>query len=81
MKRAPTSKADKADRTAVKHSGDPTHDFVGHADAEAYDAWFRRKVLEGLADARAGKVMSNREVEEYFRQRRAATRANIRINQ
>ena len=59
MKRAPTSKADKADRTAVKHSGDPTHDFVRHADAEEYDVWFRRKVLEGLADARAGKVKSN----------------------
>ena len=40
---------------------------------DQYDAWFRRKVAEGIADARAGHVLSGEDVEAEFAERRAAT--------
>jgi predicted transcriptional regulator len=38
-----------------------------------YDSWFRQKVAEGIADARAGHVLSGEDVEAEFAERRAAT--------
>jgi predicted transcriptional regulator len=36
-----------------------------------YDAWYRRKVEEGLADLEAGHTYSNDEVKAHFAERRA----------
>jgi predicted transcriptional regulator len=42
-----------------------------------YDAWFRQKVAEGIAEARAGHLLSGEDVEAEFAERRAATRLEI----
>lgn len=44
---------------------------------DQYDTWFRRKVAEGIADARAGHVLSGEDVEAEFAERRAATLRGI----
>ncbi|MGL4959725.1 MAG: hypothetical protein ACRC67_00730 [Inquilinus sp.] len=45
--------------------------------AAQYDAWFRRKVAEGIADARAGRVLAGEAVEAEFAERRVATLRKI----
>jgi predicted transcriptional regulator len=42
-----------------------------------YDAWFHQKVAEGVADARAGHVLTGEDVEAEFTERRAATLREI----
>jgi hypothetical protein len=42
-----------------------------------YDAWFRQKVAEGIAEACAGHLLSAEDVEAEFAERRAATRLEI----
>jgi predicted transcriptional regulator len=42
-----------------------------------YDSWFRQKVAEGIADARAGHVFSGEDVEAEFAERRATTLSEI----
>ena len=45
------------------------------ADSAAYDAWFRAKVLEALADP--APLVSGEDVEAHFAKRRAALRQKI----
>ena len=74
LKAAFADAAKAADRTTSQLLRDFMRDFVNsQADAAAYDVWFRSKVAEGLADARAGRVESSDEVESRFAKRRAAT--------
>lgn len=79
LKAAFAQAAKAADRTTSQLLRDFMRDFVSsHAEAAEYDAWFRRKVAEGIADARAGRVKSSEEVEAHFAERRAATLKKIR---
>ena len=58
---------------------DSEAETVGMTQAEAteHDAWFRKKVADGIADARAGRVRSSKEVEAHFAKRRADTRKRL----
>jgi len=56
--------------TKVANEGALPFNFT--TDPEAYDRWFRAKVQEALDDPHPG--YSSEEVEEYFAQKRAATR-------
>jgi hypothetical protein len=47
------------------------------ASPDQYDGWFRQKVAEGIADARAGNVLSGEDIEAEFAERRAAALAKI----
>jgi predicted transcriptional regulator len=74
LKSAFADAARAADRTASQLLRDFMRDFVkSQTGAGEYDSWFRRKVAEGIADARAGRVRSGEEVESHFAKRRAAT--------
>ena len=78
LKAAFTDAAKATDRTASQLLRDYMRDFVkGNAEFSEYDAWFRRKVAEGIADARAGRVVSGEDVEAYFEKERAAARRKI----
>jgi len=75
LKAAFADAAKAADRTASQILREFMRDYVkGQAEASEYDAWFRGKVAEGIADARAGRVIPNAEVSDYFAKRRAASR-------
>jgi predicted transcriptional regulator len=70
--------AKAADRTTSQLLRDFMRDFVKEQAARAeYDEWFREKVAEGIADARAGRVNSSEKVETYFSRKRAATRRTL----
>lgn len=74
LKSAFADAAKAADRTASQLLRDFMRDFVkSRAEAAEHDAWFRRKVADGIADARAGRVNSSEDVESHFAERRAAT--------
>lgn len=74
LKTAFTQAAKAADRTTSQLLRDFMRDFVkSQEDAAEYDAWFRRSVAEGIADARAERVRSSAEIENHFSDRRAAT--------
>jgi predicted transcriptional regulator len=74
LKSAFADAAKAADRTASQLLRDYMRDFVrSQADLGDHDTWFRRKVAEGIADARAGRVKSGADVEAHFAKRRAAT--------
>jgi predicted transcriptional regulator len=78
LKTAFARAAKAADRTTSQLLRDFMRDFVKSKTDEAeHDAWFRRKVAEGIADARAGNVVSSEEVEAEFAERRAATLRKI----
>lgn len=66
--------AKAADRTASQLLRDFMRDFVrSQAETAEYDTWFRKKVADGIADARAGRVRSSEDVETHFAERRAVT--------
>lgn len=74
LKSAFADAAKAADRTASQLLRDFMRDFVRRqSDAGEYDAWFRRKVADGLKEAKAGRVRASEEVESHFARRRAAT--------
>jgi predicted transcriptional regulator len=78
LKAAFADAAKAADRTASQLLRDFMRDFVkSQGNAAEYDAWFRRQVASGIADARAGRVRSSRATESHFAKRRAATRKKI----
>lgn len=55
-------------RDAGEALGEILRDFVrSHSDTQAYDAWFRARVAEGIAAAEAGDVVSHEEVEAEAR--------------
>lgn len=78
LKTAFTEAAKAADRTTSQLLRDFMRDFVkSQSEAGEYDAWFRRKVAEGIADARAGRVIAGEDVEAEFAERRNATLRKI----
>lgn len=78
LKTAFAEAARAADRTASQLLRDFMRDFVkSQSEAAEYDAWFRRKVAEGIADARAGHVIANEDIEAEFAERRRATLRKI----
>ncbi|MDR6289352.1 MULTISPECIES: CopG family ribbon-helix-helix protein [Inquilinus] len=78
LKTAFAQAAKAADRTTSQLLRDFMRDFVKSKTDEAeHDAWFRRKVAEGIAEARAGQLYSNEEVAAEFAERRAATLRKI----
>ena len=73
LKAAFADAARSADRTSSQVLRDFMRDYVRDQAAVAeYDEWFRSKVAEGLADARAGRVIPNQDVEARFKKRRAS---------
>jgi predicted transcriptional regulator len=78
LKTAFAEAAKAADRTTSQLLRDFMRDFVkSQSEAAEYDAWFRRKVAEGIADARAGRVIAGEDVEAEFTERRKATLRKI----
>jgi len=78
LKAAFADAAKAADRTTSQLLRDFMRDFVRtRVDAAEYDTWFRRKVAEGIADARAGRVRSSEEVEAHFAKLRADSRRKL----
>ena len=72
-----TSAAKARDRTSAQLLRDFMRDFVREQQETAgYDAWFRDQVQKGIAQANAGEVMPDEEVEARFATRRGATRRN-----
>jgi predicted transcriptional regulator len=73
LKSAFAQAARTADRTTSQLLRDFMRDFVrSQVEAPEYETWFRRKVAEGLADARAGRVRSDEAVERRFAKLRAS---------
>ncbi|MDB5471032.1 MAG: hypothetical protein JWR84_2592 [Caulobacter sp.] len=67
--------AKDADRTVSQLIRDYMRDYVrSREDRDAYDQWFRAGVEEGLAEARAGKLIPGDEIEAHFARRRDETR-------
>jgi len=67
LKDAFADAAKAADRTTSQLLRDFMRDFVkSRANAEEHDKWFRDRVAEGFADARAGRVRSSEAVEAHF---------------
>jgi predicted transcriptional regulator len=78
LKTAFAEAAKAADRTTSQLLRDFMRDFVrSQSDAAEYDAWFRRKVAEGIAEARAGHVIAGEDIEAEFAERRKATLRKI----
>jgi len=78
LKTAFAEAAKAADRTTSQLLRDFMRDFVkSQSEAAEYDAWFRRQVAEGIADARAGRVIPGEDVEAEFAERRKATLLKI----
>lgn len=73
------SEAAKAnDQTGAQLLRGFMRDFVKRRQNQAdYDAWFQREVLQGIADADAGDIVSSEDVERHFASRRAATRRKL----
>lgn len=70
--------AKERDRTGAQLLRDFMRDYVQRQqDAAEHDAWFRRQVEIGLAQANAGELISSEEVEAHFAARRAATRRRL----
>jgi predicted transcriptional regulator len=78
LKAAFADAAKSADRTPPQVLRYFMRDHVrDRAAAAEYDEWFRGKVVEGLADARAGRLVSNEDVEARFTRRRASASKKI----
>ena len=75
LKAAFAGAAKEADRSVSQLIRDYMSDYVrSKADRDAYDHWFRAGVEEGLAEARAGKLIPGDEVEAHFAKRREESR-------
>ena len=75
LKAAFAGAAKDADRTVSQLIRDYMREYVqSKEDRDAYETWFRAGVEEGLAEARAGKLISGDEVEAHFAKRREETR-------
>jgi predicted transcriptional regulator len=73
LKGAFNNAAEIQDRSGSQLLRDFMRDFVKRTAGERdYEAWFHEKVAEGVADARAGRVVSGKQVEAHFAVRRAA---------
>jgi predicted transcriptional regulator len=74
LKMAFADAAKAADRSASQLLRDFMRDSVkSQEEAVEHDTWFRRKVAEGIADARKGRVRSGDAVESHFALRRTKT--------
>lgn len=73
LKGAFNQAAELRDRSGSQLLRDFMRDFVKRSAGELpYEEWFREKVAEGIADARAGRVVGSKKVEAHFAARRAA---------
>lgn len=71
-----TSIAKAHDRSGAQLLRDFMRSYVAQQDQEQqYDAWLSQKVEKSKASARAGRLVSDADVEAHFAARRAATRA------